>query len=138
VITLYKKILVPAEGTAGSDEFIRFVCSLQKLENAEIHIVYVVEVPRSLPLSECPSEKLDEAHQIIKNVENIALECGAKIQTQIIYARTTEDSILATAEQLRCDVIAISQNNPKMKLFTNVPLNIYQRAKCSVWLINMR
>lgn len=138
MIKLYRNILVPADGTAASEEVIRFVCSLQKTVQGDIHIVHVVEVPRSLPLNECPPDKLNEARRIIKAAEEISLEYDAKVQTQIIYARTAEDSILSTAEDLRCDMIAIAQSNQKLRLFSNAALNIYQRAKCSVWLINIR
>lgn len=138
MIKLYKNILVPADGTSASEEIIRFVCSLQHLIQGDIHIVCVVEVPRSLPLNECPPEKLKEARSVIKASEEIAMEYKARVQTQIIYARTAEDSIMATADELKCDLIAIAQNNQKLKLFANTALNIYQRAKCSVWLVNIR
>lgn len=135
---MYKNILVPADGTPASEEVIRFVCSIQKFVRGEIHIVYVAEVPRSLPLNECPPEKLSEARDVIKHAGEIAAECGAEILSQIIYARTAEDSILSTAEDLGCDMIAIAQNNQRLKLFANTALNIYQRAKCSVLLVNIR
>lgn len=138
MITLYKKILVPVDGTAASEEVIRFVCSLQQLMQAEIHIVFVAEVPRSLPLNECPPDKLNEARNAIKSSEGIASDYSAIVQTRIIYARTTEDSILITAQELGCDMIAIAQNNQKSRFFANTALNIYQRAKCSVWLVNIR
>lgn len=135
---MYKNILLTADGTPASEDLIRFVCSLQCIMHSIINIVNVVEVPRSLPLNECPPDMLNEARGIIQAAEKIAGEYEAEVHTHIIFSRTTEDSIISTAEQLRCDTIAIAQSNQKLKLFASTPQNIYQRAKCSVWLINVR
>ncbi|MBC7960439.1 MAG: hypothetical protein H7X94_11260, partial [Vallitaleaceae bacterium] len=94
---LYNTLLIPSDGTAASEAVIRFICSIQKTILAKVYVVYVVEVPRSLPLNECPPSLLSNAREVLEKAENIALEYQAEIEAQIIYARTAEDSILSTA-----------------------------------------
>lgn len=134
----YKNILILADGTPASEAVIRFICGNQKEGEVVIHIVYVAEVPRSLPLSECPENILSTARTAIANAQKIADELQTPVLTQIIYARATEDAVLKTAEDLKCDLIALAQNNQKLRLIANVAQGIYQRAKCSVCLMNVK
>ena len=132
----YKSILIPTDGTQISENIIEFICSIQQVMNAAINVVYVIEVPRNLPLGEPMPEKVELAQQAINRVRDIAGKYDAQLNTSIIYARTTEDSIISTAQEFKCDVIAIAQDNQKLRIFSNIASNIYQRAKCSVWLFN--
>lgn len=132
----YKSILIPTDGTQTSENIIEFICSVQKVMNASINVVYVIEVPRNLPLGKPMPEKVELAQQAISRVRDLAGKYDAQLNTSIIYARTTEDSIISTAQELKCDVIAIAQDNHKLRIFSNIASNIYQRAKCNVWLFN--
>lgn len=135
---LFKNILILADGTAASEKVIRFICRNQAQEQADLHVVYVIEVPRSLPLEQCPEELVMHAKEAIDRAVAIAKEYQAPIKAQIIYARTLEDAVLTTAGDLKCDLIAVAQNNQKLRLIANVAQNIYQRAKCSVCLMNVK
>lgn len=133
---MYKNILIPTDGKRTSEDVIEFICSIQKVINAVINVVYVIEVPRNLPLGAEMPDKVEGARLAINRAKDIAAKYGVNINTSVIYARTMEDSIIATAQELKCDVIAIAQDNQKLRIFSNAASNIYQRAKCSVWLFN--
>ena len=133
---MYKNILIPTDGSKTSENVIEFICSIQQVVKAVINIVYVVEIPRNLPLGTILPEKADPAKAAIEAALQIARKYDVPINSQIIYARTTEDTILTTAEDLQCDVIAIAQDNKKLRIFSNTTSNIYQKAKCSVLLFN--
>lgn len=133
---VFRSILIPTDGTATSEDIIDFICSIQYKTCVDIHVIYVIEVPRNLPLDAEIPEKVELARAAICRVNMIAEKYDIKIRASIIYARTAEDSILATADELKCDVIAIAQDNHKLRIFSNAASNIYQRAKCSVWLFN--
>ncbi len=132
----YDRILIPTDGSKTSEHIIEFICSIQKAIHAEINVVYVVEVPRNLPLSAPMPDITRLARTALDRSMDIAEKYGARINSSIIYSRTIEDSIITTAEQLQCDVIAIGQDNQKLRIFSNTASNIYQRAKCNVWLFN--
>ena len=133
---LYKSILIPTDGDVWSNNTIDFICSIQNTVNAKIYVVSVVVIPRSLPLDANIPELIEPAKNAIKQAEEIAAKYNIEIDTSIIYSRVVEESILHTAEDFECDVIAIAHNNQKLRLFSNVSSNIYQRAKCNVWLFN--
>jgi nucleotide-binding universal stress UspA family protein len=132
----YKNILIPTDGTIISEGVIEFICSINCVIDARINVVYVIEVPRNLPLHTIMPEKVNYAKSALIRAIEIAEKYNVEINTLTIYSRTVEDSIIITCEDLKCDVIAIAQDNQKLRIFANKASSIYQRAKCSVWLFN--
>ena len=132
----YKSILIPTDGSAASEQVIELVCSMQKALDTSIHVIYIMEIPRNLPLGTILPEKAEAARIALSNAQSIADRYGIQLNTSTIYARTSEDTIISTCEELRCDVIAIAQDNQKARIFSNMALNINQRAKCNVWIFN--
>ncbi len=132
----YKSVLIPTDGSAASEQVIELVCSMQKVLNTSIHVIYIMEIPRNLPLGTILPGKAETARIALSNAQSIADKYGIQLNTSTIYARTSEDTIISTCEELRCDVIAIAQDNQKARIFSNMALNINQRAKCNVWIFN--
>lgn len=131
-----KSILIPTDGSSSSEQVIELVCSMQQALNACIHVIYVMEIPRNLPLGTVIPEKAEAAKSALHNAQDIAGRYNVTINTSTIYARTSEDTIISTSEELKCDVIAIAQDNQRARIFSNMALNINQRAKCNVWVFN--
>ncbi|NJD03232.1 MAG: universal stress protein [Ruminiclostridium sp.] len=132
----YKCILIPTDGSASSEQVIELVCSMKDVLNTTIHVIYIMEIPRNLPLGAIIPEKAGSAKAALQNAQKIADRYDVRINTSTIYARTSEDTIISTSEELKCDVIAIAQDNRKLRIFSNMALNINQRAKCNVWIFN--
>lgn len=133
---VYKNILIPTDGTKANEDVIEFICSIQKVTRAVIHAVFVLEVPRNLPLEAELPDKLAVAKAAIDKAVNIAKGYGVEINTSIVYARSAEEAVISTAADLKCDVIAIAQDNHKLGIFANSAATIYQKAKCNIWLFN--
>ena len=61
-----KKILVPTSGTPYSERGIELACRLGEEQKAEIYLVNVIEVPRTLPLEAPMPDAEAKAEDIIK------------------------------------------------------------------------
>jgi nucleotide-binding universal stress UspA family protein len=133
---VYKNILIPTDGMKAGEDVIEFICFIQKVIQAVIHVIYVLEVPRNLPLDAEQPEKLVIAKAAIDKAIKIAGKYQVVLNTSIVYARSTEEAIISTAADLKCDVIAIAQDNHKLGIFANTAATIYQKAKCNIWLFN--
>lgn len=132
----YNNILIPTDGKKSSEYVIDFICAAKGIIDAGINVVYVIEVPRNMPLHAEIPEKVELANNALKNARRIAEKYNVEINTSTIYARTIADSVLSTAENLKCDLIVLAQDSKKLRIFANKASSIYQRSKCSVWLFN--
>lgn len=135
---MYKRVLIYTDGKPHSERVIDFFCAIQKVQNATINVVYVIEVPRSLPINAHLPKEMELAKRAMEATEEIAARHEISVNISVIYARSMEYSVISTAEELKCDVIAIAQDNEKLRIFRNAASNIYEKAKCSVWLFNDR
>lgn len=133
---VYKNILIPTDGMKAGEDVIEFICSIQKVIAAVIHVIYVLEVPRNLPLDADLPDKLATAKAAIDKAITIAQKYRVVLNTSIVYARSAEDAVISTAADLKCDVIAIAQDNHKLGIFADTAAAIYQKAKCNIWLFN--
>lgn len=131
----YSNILIPTDGSDFCHEIIDFFCKINPITKATIHVVYVIEVPRSLPLGTKIPEKDTIAQQALDKAKEIADCYKTEISPMLIYARTIEDSILSTSEDLRCDLIAIASGVQKFRFLSNYAMNVFQRTKSNVMLI---
>src|SRR5512147_2667247 len=66
-----KRVLVPTSGTVFSERGIELACRLGEEQKAEIYLVTVLEVPRTLPLEAPMPEAEAKAEDIIKRGEEI-------------------------------------------------------------------
>lgn len=133
---VYRNILIPTDGTKANEDVIEFICSIQKVIQSVIHVIFVLEVPRNLPLDAELPDKLAIAKAAIDKAVNIARKYGVELNTSIVYARSAEEAVISTAADLKCDMIAIAQDNHKLGIFANSAATIYQKAKCNIWLFN--
>lgn len=133
---IYRNILIPTDGTKANEDVIEFICSIQKVIQSVIHCLYVLEVPRNLPLDAEMPDRLAIAKAVIDKAVAIAQKYQVNLNTSIVYARSAEDAVISTAGDLKCDVIAIAQDNHKLGIFANTAATIYQKAKCNIWLFN--
>ena len=131
-----KTILIPSDGTQRTEQIIDFICSIGNMLSLKIIVAYVIEVPRDMPLhSSIPGSDI-KANDAIKHALSIAFRHDIRIETTKIFARNADDCIISTAQEMKCDIIALAHESAKYKFVTSPSMNIYQRAKCDVWLFN--
>ena len=67
-----KRILVPVNGDAASEETFRWACQLAHQAKAQLHAVHVIEVPLDLPLEEEDAEAINSGERVLARIEAIA------------------------------------------------------------------
>ena len=69
-----KRILVAASGNGADEEAVKLACNLAKKSKAEVYVVYVIEVKRSLPLDAVIESEIQKAEEVLTRAEDIAAE----------------------------------------------------------------
>ncbi len=133
---IYKNILIPTDGSKAYEGIIEFICSIHKVIQSAIYVIYILEVPRNLSLNADLPDKSALAKAALEKAVKIAEKYSVTLETSVVYARSAEDAIITTADDLKCDVIAIMQDNHRLGIFGDSAASIYQKAKCNVWLFN--
>ena len=102
-----KKILVPTSGTLYSERGIELACRLGQEQKAEIYLVNVIEVPRTLPLEAPMPEAEAKAEDVIKRGESIVSLRGLQGKGEVRRGRVAGEEIIRAAKDWEADLIVM-------------------------------
>jgi nucleotide-binding universal stress UspA family protein len=133
----FHKIMVPVNGTSVDDETIRLACRFAKKEKGKIWAVYVLTVPRSLPLDAEVEPEIKKAEQILDHSEGIADEEEYTLETDLLQAREPGPTIVDEAIDREADLILMGiEYKKRFGQFSlgNVVPYVLENAPCRVIL----
>jgi len=132
-----KKILVPTSGTFYSERGIELACRLGEEQKAEIYLVTVLEVPRTLPLEAPMPEAEAQAEDIIKEGETIVNLRGLQVKGEVRRGRIAGEEIIRVAKEREVDLIVMgirSQVTMAQDILGRDSDLVLRRAPCEVIL----
>jgi nucleotide-binding universal stress UspA family protein len=104
-LDIARLILVPTTGLPHSQRGVELACRLAQEQNAAILLVYVIEVPRTLPLGAPLEEAEHEARNALETGRQVVLFHRLRVRAIVQRARTSGDGIIAAASDHRADLI---------------------------------
>ncbi len=102
-----KRILVPVNGTPASQDAFRWACQMARHTKAELHSIYVYEIPMEFPLNTEVLQENTEGEKVLAQIEAIAGEEKWKVQAQILQARRAGPAIALEAEDRQMETIIL-------------------------------
>ena len=100
-----KRILVPVDDTPVSEDAFRWACQLAKNSKAELHLIYVNEVPMEFSLSTEFVQEDNKGEHVLARLEAIAEGEKCKVHGQLLQARHAGPAIVLEAEDRQMEVI---------------------------------
>jgi APA family basic amino acid/polyamine antiporter len=110
-----KNILVPIKGE-GKMINLQTACKIAKEDNANITVLYVIEIPTHLPLDTFFPKQYCEADTILDQAEAIAEEWGITIEKKIVQARTAGSAIVEVTKEKNIDLIILEYSPKKFTI----------------------
>jgi nucleotide-binding universal stress UspA family protein len=138
---MFKKILVPADGSLHSLKAAEKAIELAKIDNGSfINLLYVVDgstskydVLRSWDLLEVTNKRLAKFKDIVKKAE----EAGIEYELKILRGDPVPQ-ILKYAKQMKSDVIVLGSrglNSLQEMVLGSVSHKVAKKAKCPVMIV---
>lgn len=133
-----RSILVSVSDSFPIERAVDLACRLGLDQAVDLVLVYVVEVPLTLPLS--ARMPLPEAAGIraLRDAESTARGYRSRIRSRLVRARRAADAILTVAEEEAADVIVIGAGVTRR--VQSGPLGqtadeVLRRARCQVVVV---
>jgi len=102
-----ERILVATNGKDADVEAVKLACDLAKKPKAKVHVVYVIEVKRSLPLDAVIESEIEKAEKVLTRAEEIAADRDCEVETDLIQAREVGPAIVDEAMERGVDLIVM-------------------------------
>ncbi|MCS7252487.1 MAG: universal stress protein [Armatimonadota bacterium] len=131
-----RKIVVPILDLYYSERAVELACRLGKLHNAELVLIYIVEVPRLLTLdSPLPSNIEGRAKMALEGAKRIAERHAIKATTDIIRAREANEGIRKAVQAYHGDMVVLGMQLAKDRpptLFARTVEALLRQPPCEV------
>ena len=108
-----ERILVAASGKDADVEAVKLACDLAKKSKAKVHVVYVIEGKRSLPLDAVIESEIEKAEKVLTRAEEIAADRDCEVETDLIQAREVGPAIVDEAMEREVDLILMGDTHKK-------------------------
>ena len=132
-----RRILVPVNGSELDEEMVRLAGATAKRIGAQLIIVYVIVVKRTLPLDVTQEEEVATAEQVVERAEKVAAEFEVEYTSEILQARATGPAIVDEAVERQADLIVMGITYRKrfgeFYLGQTTPY-VLKNAPCRVWV----
>jgi len=133
----FRKILVAVKGDKADEAAIKLACHLAGESKGEVHAIYVIEVPRSLPLEALLDKEVEQGEAILRQAQGMAEEMDYQMETEIVKAREAGPAIVELAMEKEVDLVLLGIDYKKrfgeFHLGETVPY-VLKEAPCRVFL----
>jgi len=130
-----KKILVPTSGTLYSERGIELACRLGGEQKAEVYLINVIEVPRTLPMEAPMPEAETKAQAILNEGETIVSLRGLPVKAEVRRGRVAGEEIIRAAKDWDADLIVMgirSEIRMAQEILGRTSDLVLRRAPCEV------
>ncbi len=100
-------ILVPTTRAEHSRRGVELACRLAQEQGAEIVLIYVIEVPRTLQLGAPLGRAEQEAREALDTAREVVAMHNLPVETVVWRAREAAQGIIAAARDHRADLIVM-------------------------------
>src|SRR5438128_8054571 len=131
-------IAVVVDGKKLDIELVRLACLMAKRARRKVHLVHIIEVPRTLPLKAVLTKESEHADKLLTEALTIAEEAGCEAVAEVVQARDAGPAIVDEAKDHDCALILLGLvrdiHKSHSELGKTVPY-VLLNAPCRVWVV---
>lgn len=136
-------LLVPVGSGPATIEAVEVAATVAKARRGRVHLVYVIEVGRSLPLNAELDQESRRAEQFTSKAEAVAAQAGCQVvRSSVVQAREAGPAILEEALAQRAEAIVLGlpafQGEDRPFALGATAEYLLRHAPCEVWLIRQQ
>src|SRR5258705_545912 len=131
-------IAVIVEGKKLDNELVRLACLMARKVKRRVHLVHIIEVPRTLPLKAVLTAESEHADKLLTEALAIAEDAGCEAVAEVVQARDAGPAIVDEARDHNCALILIGlvrNNNRSQNDLGKIVPYVLANAPCRVWLV---
>jgi len=131
------RILVPIKGNATDDEVLELACETARTSKAQVFVIHVIEVKRTLPLDAELQDEAERGEDLLNHAEQVAERLGLSVHTDLLQARDVGPAIVDEVLERGIDLVIMGITYKKrfgeFDLGATLPY-VLKHAPCRVWV----
>jgi len=102
-----KRVLVPIGGNEADAIALRFACDAARKSSAQVFVIYVIEVQRSLPLDAELVPEAQKGEDILARAGDVSRDLDYQLESELLQAREVGPAIVDEAINRGADLIVM-------------------------------
>ena len=131
------RYLVPIDGSGAAFAALAATCDVARLHRAHVAALFVIEVPRTLPLDADMRGAFDRGEDILTEAERIGRDRKVSVDASMCQARQAGHAVVDEAIEDGADaiVVGVEYERPYGRFrLGRLPDYVLANAPCEVWL----
>jgi len=134
-------IAVIVDGKQLDRELVRLACFMAKKAKRKVHLVHIIEVPRTLPLKATLTKESEEADKLLNDALSIADEAGCDAVAEVVQTRDAGPAIVDEAKDHECALILMGlvrdshKGHTKASYLGKTIPYVISNSPCRVWVV---
>lgn len=132
------RYLVPLDGSQAAYAALAATCDIARLNHADVGALFVIEVPRVLPLDADMPSDFERGEGVLTQAEQVGRDHKVKVDASVCQARQAGHAVVDEAIQDEVDaiVVGIDYQRPYGRFrLGRLPEYVLANAPCEVWLL---
>jgi nucleotide-binding universal stress UspA family protein len=133
-----KSFIVPLDGSEASFNALAEACDVARRTKARVNVLYVIEVPRTLPLDAELADEAQRGEAILDRAEQIGNSFKVHLEADLLQARQAAHAVVDEAIERGVDaiVVGIDYHRPHGHFaLGRLPTYVLEHSPTEVWLI---
>ena len=131
------RYLVPLDGSDAAYAALASTCDVARLHRAGVSALFVIEVPRTLPLTADMRSNVERGEDILTHAEQVGRDHKVKVDASMCQARQAGHAVVDEAIEDGVDaiVVGVGYHRPYGRFrLGRLPEYVLANAPCEVWL----
>ena len=128
-------VLVAVRGDQCDDEVVKLACSLTAPQKGSVHILYVIEVARGVPVDAEVAPATAKGEEVLKHMELVAKGYKFKVEAELVQTRQAGSAVVQEAIDKGVDTIILGssyrEHYGSFSLGDTIPY-VLKHAQCRV------
>ncbi|MDA1003353.1 MAG: universal stress protein [Chloroflexi bacterium] len=133
-----KSFIIPVDGSEAAFHALNVACELaRRTKGAQVHVVHVIEVPRSLPLDADLPDQSQRGETILDRAEQIGAGYKVTVHADLLQARQAAHAVVDEAIERAVDaiVVGVDYHRPHGRFaLGRLPTYVLEHSPTEVWL----
>jgi nucleotide-binding universal stress UspA family protein len=102
-----RAVLAYVNGSSTDSNVVELACDIGKRSHCRVHVIYVIQVRRELPLTAEIQPEMDKGERVLEAAERVSEGVSYQIETEILQAREIGPAVVDEAVERSCDLIVL-------------------------------
>ena len=131
------RYLVPLNGSEAAYAALAATCDVARVHRADVYALFVIEVPRILPLDADMRSDVERGEDVLTQAEQVGRDHKVKVDASLCQARQAGHAVVdeAIEDDVDAIVVGVDYHRPYGRFHLGrLPEYVLANAPCEVWL----